>query len=341
MIAEGRVLLLAGTEEDLCRLPEGCWIGGTAGYFVTPQGGVAAAGQIFYADFTAIADGASWRSFDAGDIHELAQYYPDNGFAILLLPGFSKLLGSVAGRIMEFDGLYNLPLMGWVSAVALEGLPLILPPGARPKVFAGSGQAAAERASVLYITLPEQYFAQLHIANLFGPGTGPEIRFPASGQFSNGDCLIGGVRGNLARYMVEQGIDRRLPLVADHEGALLNISILLADDERVVFLAPVSSALTYRFAEEVLDYAAEFARAAAEIELDQTAHACICALHYYHARLSYDCDDAAPQPCELPVQAPDMIAPVTFGQIAYTVLNQTLTCLTIGRSEEGLEDFAP
>ncbi len=339
MIGEGRVLLLAGTEDDLCHLPAGCWIGGTAGYFATPQGCVAAAGQIFYVDFTGIALGASWRSFDAGDIHELAQHYPSNGFAILLLPGFSKLLGDAAVRIMEFDGLYNLPLMGWVSAVALEGQPHILPQGVRPKTFAGSGEAAAERAAVLYISLPEQYFAQLHIANLFAPGTGPEIRFPAPAQFSDGDCLIGGVRGNLVRYMVEQGIDLRLPLVADHEGALLNVAILRPRDGGAVFLTPVSPALTYRFAEEVLDYAAEFTRTVAEIELDQAVHACICALHYHYAGLTYGVDQHAAQRNALPMPGPDIIAPVTFGQIAYTVLNQTLTCLTIGRNEEGLEDL--
>jgi hypothetical protein len=338
MIGEGRVLLLAGAEEDLATLPEGCWIGGTAGYFVTPQGGVAAAGQIFYADFTTITNGASWRSFEAGNIHEIGQHYPHNGFAILILPGFSKLLGEVTGRIMEFDGLYNLPLMGWVSAVALDGLPNILP-RERPKTFAGGPQAEDERAAVLYVSLPEQCFAQLHIANLFTPGSGPQIRFPAPGQTSDGDCLIGGERSNLAQYIAERGIDRRLPLIADHEGALLNVAILMADAQsgRMMFLSPVSPALTYRFAEDVLDYAAEFARAAAEIALDKAAHACICALHYHYAGLMLLKEDASP----LPFCGPDITAPVTFGQIAYTVLNQTLTCLTIGRHDDGLEDFAP
>ena len=119
MIREGRVLLLAGTEAELATMPPGNWIGGTVGHFATPLCGVAAGGQILYADFTAICTTACWRSFDAGDIHEIAHHYPANGFAILLLPGFSQLLGSVAGHIMEYDGLYNLPLMGWVSAVAI------------------------------------------------------------------------------------------------------------------------------------------------------------------------------------------------------------------------------
>lgn len=343
MIGEGRVLLLAGAEEDLCTLPSGCWIGGTTGYFVTPQGGTDVAGRIFYADFTALTDGASQRSFGTGDIHELAQYYPENGFAILLLPGFSKLLGTVTGRIMEFDGLYNLPLMGWVSAVRLEGPPQILPETVRPKIFAGCGMAEAERAAVLYVSLPPQYFAQLHIANLFSPGGGPDIRFLQPGQFNDGDCLIGGERRNLVRYMEEQAIDHRLPLVADHEGALINVTILRADaaSGRLLLLAPVSPALIYRFAEEVLDYSAEFTRAAAEIELDQAAHVCICTLHFHYAGLAHDGDALATKPREKLVPGPDIFAPVTFGQIAYTVLNQTLTCLTIGRHEDGLEEFAP
>lgn len=332
MIGEGRVLLLAGTEEDLASMPEGCWIGGTVGHFITPEGGVAAGGLVFYADFTGLAHGATWRSFDAADIHQIAQYYPENGFAILILPGFSRLLGLVAGHIMEFDGLYNLPLMGWVSAVPLEAL---TGPGARPKVFAGGPVAHNNRAAVLYVSLAEQYFAQLHIANLFGPGSGPEIRFLHPGMSTDGDCLIGGVSGNLARYMEAQNIDRRLPLVADHEGALLNVAILKADAQtgRMVFLSPVSPSLTYRFAEEVLDYEAEFTRTAAEIEIGESAHACICALHYQYAGLA--------KALNTKPGGTNITAPVTFGQIAYTVLNQTLTCLTIGSSEEGLEDFAP
>lgn len=335
MIREGRVLLLAGTEADLATLPPGSWIGGTTGYFITPHGCVLAGGQVFYTDFTAVAAAASWHSFGVETIHQLAQYYPENGFAILIMPGFSKLLGQTAGRIMEFDGLYNLPLMGWVSGVPLEGLPDNLPLE-RPKTFTGGPQADDEHAAVLYVSLPPQYFAQLHIANLFSPGEGPDIRFLQTGQVIEGDCFIGGERGNLARFIAETGVDRRLPLVADHEGALLNVAILhaTAEDGRVVFLAPVSPALTYRFAEEVQDYEAEFTRAAEEIALEQAAHACICVLHYHHTGLAKPV-----QPQDESGRGPDITGPVTFGQIAYTVLNQTLTCLTIGRYDDGLEEL--
>lgn len=342
MIRDGRILVLAGAEADLASLPEGCWIGGTVGYFATPQGGVAAGGQVYYADFTPIAAGAEWRRFTAQDIHEIGRHYPANGFAILLLPGFSELLGLVAGRIMAFEGLYNQPLMGWVSAVGLHGMPDILPPE-RPKIFAGGPRAETECAAVLYVSLPDSCFAQLHIANIFAPGEGPPIRFLAPGQSGNGDCLIGGVPRNLARYIAEQGIDPRLPLVADHEGALVNASLLMADapSGRVMFLSPVSPALTYRFAGEVADYKAQFARAAAEIEPERAAHACVCTLHYHYAGF-IERHDRPHAPARGIFPGLDITAPMTFGQIAYTVLTQTLTCLMIGQyEEEEPEEFAP
>ena len=327
MVREGRVLILAGAEEDLAAMPEGNWIGGTCGHFVTPQGDVPAGGEVFYADFTGLAAHACWRSFSAANIHELARHYPANGFAIIILPGCSRLLGAVAGRIMEYDGLYNVPLMGWVSAVDIAALP-----GLMPRVFAGGPQPRDDRAAVLYVTLQEQYFAQLNIANLFSPGTGPEIRFLDPGQRIAGDSMIGGVPDNLARYRAARGIDPRLPLVADHEGALLNVAIVSADtvSGEMLFLSPVSTSLTYRFAAEVLDYEAEFTRATAEVEAAQAAHTCICALHYEYAGLA-----------RAPEAAHDITAPVTFGQIAYTVLNQTLACLIIGRNEDESQEMAP
>ena len=143
--------------------------------------------------------------------------------------------------------------------------------------------------------------------------------------------MIGGAPGNLARYMKEQAIDKRLPLVADQDGALINVAILVhdANEGGVTFLTPVSAALTYRLAEEILDYNEEFARAAADMELPHAAHACICVLHHYFASQSGPAD--SPPPC--------ITAPMTFGQIAYTILNQTLTCLTIGRSDDVFEDL--
>lgn len=325
MIRAGQVLVLAGAEASLASLPSGRWIGGTAARFLTPCGGVAAAERILYTNLTDIAATVTVRRFGAGDIHGIGRHYPENGFAILIIPGFSPVLRHIAGHIADYDGLYNVPLTGWVSAVEVDALP-----GARPKCFAGGPQAQDNRAAVMYVTLPPLLFAQLHVVNLFSPNSGPDIRFPAGSQVTDGSCLIDGQENNLARYMAENNVDPRLPLIADHDGALLNVSILSANPKsgEVSFLTPVYPTLSYRFAEDLLDYSAEFTHAAAELELTDAVLSAVCVLNFAYAGLG--------EPRGLP-----FTAPATFGQIAYTVLNQTLTCLTIGRNEDVMAGFAP
>ncbi len=320
-IEQGHYLLLAGREAELATLPSGCWIGGTVAKFVGPQGGTKAAGQIYYADFTNVAEAVAWRSFDAQSLPELAQYYPPNGFAILLIPGCSQILGILAGGVMNYENIYDAPLTGWVSAV-----PLAERRHMRPKVFAGGPEPHDERAAVMYVSLPQDMFAQLHIANLFSPGDGPDIQFLSSSPDAAQDCLIGGVRRNLDAYRVEARIDMRLPLVTDQDGALLNIGLLPGAEPggALSLLAPVSPELTYRFAETVRDYADEFGAALAALDYGSAANACVCVLNYLHAGLEH-------------ARGLDFTAPVTFGQIAYTVLNQTFVCLEIGR-HEAMED---
>lgn len=318
LIQDGRVLVLAGAEDDLASLPNGRWIGGTVANFITADGGQNAGGQIFYSDLTRIAQEARLNHFNLTEMRQIGRLHPNNGFTIAIVPGFSELLAGLAAEILDYDGIYSAPLFGWVSAVSPSALGKV-----RPKSFAGSPAGSAEQAAVMNITLPEEFFAQLHIANLFTPGTGPEIRFPISGFTAEGECLIGGKPVNLARYIETEKIDQRLPLVADHEGALINISIICADPQtgRTTFLSPVNPVLTYRFAVEVLDYQSEFSHLLNELAPVSGALSCVCVQHYEHAGLG----DAT----NLPFQGP-----VTFGQIAYSVLNQTLACLTVSQNTD-------
>lgn len=313
MIASGSTLLLAGEEALLAQLPPGRWIGGTAAQFLTPQGEIAADGKLLFTDLTGIGLDVELRHLDADSLHEIPQFYPPNGFAVLIMPGFTPLL-QCAHKMLDYPGLYDTPLTGWVSAVDLAEI------GTRtPKTFAGTPEARDDRAAIMYVTLPETAFAQLHIVNLFTPGSGPEIRMPESGYHITGHCLIDGQPQNLACYILEQNIDPRLPLVADYEGALINVSIFKTDPQSgaVTFFSPVCPNLTYRFAAAVLDYQEEFAHAVAELGLAREAViSSICVLNVLHAGLTEE-------------QRLHLIAPVTFGEIAYMVLNQTLTYLTI------------
>ncbi len=323
MITDGRVLLLAGEEELLAQLPPGRWIGGTTAQFLTPQGSVPARGLLMFTDITSLALHTEQRHLDAASLHRIAQHYPQNGFAVLIVPGFSAILLRLASEILDYQGIYDMPLTGWVSAVDLDEI------GQRtPKTFAGTPYARDDRAAVMYVTLPETAFAELHVVNLFAPGDGPEIRVPAQGFHISGDCLIDGHPHNLARYMEAQNIDPSLPLIADQEGALLNVSILKNDplDGTVSVFAPVNPSLTYRFAEAVLDYQEEFIHAAAELgPVEEMVFFSVGVLNLQYAALAEK-------------HGLSLSAPVSFGEIAYTVLNQTLTCLSINQFG-GMEEF--
>jgi hypothetical protein len=324
LILAGRILVLAGAEADLSRLPRGRWIGGTAASFITAAGGQEADGRIFYSDLTGIARNVRLHHFNLSEMRRIGRLHPLNGFTIAIIPGFSELLTGVCAEILNYDGLYNAPLFGWISAVDPSQLGRM-----RPKsFFAGAPAGSTEHAAVMSVSLPHDLFVQLQIANLFGPGTGPEIRFAKPGYLAEGDCLIGGKPDNLARYIEAENIDRRLPLVSDHEGALINISIISSDAQtgRATFLAPVNPALTYRFAADILDYRCEFSSAMNELHKGSAALSCVCVQNYEHAGLR--------QSTGLPFQGP-----VTFGQIAYGVVNQTLACLTISKHED--EDAGP
>lgn len=127
----------------------------------------------------------------------------------------------------------------------------------------------------------------------------------------------------LARYIAEHNLDTRLPLVADQNGAMVNVSILSIDAKHatVRFFAPVFPTMVYRFAKPVPEYTAAFDAACAEVEIENTVCACNCILNFLYAGLEGK-------------SCGTFFGPVTFGEIAYTVLNQTLAYLSVTKIEE-------
>jgi hypothetical protein len=322
MIRSGRILLLAGEESLLARLPAGRWIGGTAANFLTNAGGITEHSRIFYSDLTAYAQTAEILLLTADRLPSLAQRYPENGFSVLILPGLSDILVHFARDAADYAGLFNGPLIGWMSAVDLAEIDQ-----ATPKIFAGDGQAHADRAALMHVTLPRLLAAQIDIVNLFSAGKGPTITFPEDG-LSATDCLIDGAGQNLAGYIAAHHVDTTLPLVADHHGATVNVSIRAVDAaaERVDFFMPVFKTLSYRFATPLTDFVAAFDRAVLAAEPGNIALACNCVLNYRQARLEGR-------------RAGKFTGPVTFGEIAYIALNQTLACLSIiDLNDDELED---
>lgn len=313
LIVQGRFLLLAGDESLLSLLPPGKWIGGTTANFMAPGGGVTLKDRLFVTDLTEWANKAVVRAYSEQDIAALPKDYPANGFTVLIVPGFSDIHAAFAGKVLSYDGVFNSPLFGWVSGVHVADISQ-----RTPKVFAGSGVALGNQAAALHVTLPPRQRARLDIINLFHPGDGDIIEFEEDSFETSGSCLIGGRYANLATYIADNAIDTKLPLVADYNGALVNVSIRAASPRtgKVEFYAPVFKGVAYRFARPVSDYVREFDMELRKNQVGAVAMSCNCILNYLYAGLEGK-------------KTGDITGPVGFGEIAYMLLNQTLVYLSI------------
>jgi hypothetical protein len=229
------------------------------------------------------------------------------------VPGLSEIHGTYAKEVHNFEGVFNAPLFGWISGVHVSEI------GIRaPKVFAGNNTAHDNRAVALHVSLAKGLAAKIEIINLFKQGDGDDIQFTAEGFETTGACLIGGKPGNLAAYIAEKHIDIRLPLVADYNGAMVNVSVRAVDGAagKVDLYAPVFKGITYRFAKPVPDYIHAFDKAIGSTNFGSVAFSCNCILNFLYAELEGK-------------KTGSIVGPVTFGEIAYMLLNQTLVYLTI------------
>ncbi|MBS1158844.1 MAG: hypothetical protein H6R15_1263 [Proteobacteria bacterium] len=312
LISAGKYLNIAGDEEALKQLPKGNWIGGTIPYFMADDGGVISRDRVFVNEIEVFGAAPSIRLLDVDSLPQICRNAPENGYTILVVPAFGPCHSSFAENAPNYEEMYMKPLIGWVAGVHLDDL------GQRtPKVALGTtGELSDQHAVVIDVPLPAEKFARIDIVNLFKPGRGAAITFENTG-FAAGDCRLGGQPANLADYLLAGKIDTRLPLVADYCGAAINVSIKAIDAaaKRVEFYAPVFPGVEYRIAEPLADYVSAFQSALPRIEGSIT-FSCNCILNFLYSELAGK-------------RTGHITGPITFGEIAYQLLNQTLVYLTI------------
>jgi hypothetical protein len=311
-IATGAVAVVAGDESLLGRLPRGNWIGGTIPYFMAPTGGIQTTDRVFVTELPVAPHLFASRMYSADELPAIVPDAPHNGFSLIIIPSESPAHVEYAEHAPDYPGLFLKPIVGWIAGVALEDVGRVA-----PRVFDGrSGQSSNEKAIVLHGQLPPRKTARIDIINLFRGGGGDAITFERTG-FTASECVVSGQSRNFARYLSEVGADTRLPLVADYHGAQINTSILSADPASgvVTFFAPVFTGIQYRLAEPVGDYAASFAAAVERAGVD-AAFACNCILNYRYGALEGRTTG-------------HVIGPITFGEVAYQLVNQTLVYLSI------------
>ena len=311
LIQSGKVLALAGDEELLKKLPKGKWIGGTIPYFMSERGGLLTHDEIqvtLLPDFVSLA---SAKFYSVSELSKIPKDYASNGASICLIPALTEVHQKYAEDCSSWDGFFDRPIIGWITGVDLKDLGKIT-----PKVFNGvTGEVSDSKALVLHLNLPANKYGKVNIINLFNQGQGDTITFLKSG-FQIQDCMVNGEKRNFADYIASKELDTRLPLVANYMGAMVNVSFQAVDagKKTVSLYAPVFQGVDYKMAAPVGDYAQEFGK-----ELKKHAAApvlsCNCILNYLYANLEGK-------------KTGHIVGPMTFGEIAYMLLNQTMVYLT-------------
>lgn len=311
-INAGKVLALAGDESLLAQLPRGSWIGGTIPYFMSDEGGLSTNDRIFVQEQPEFLTDAQVKRYSVEQLSDIVRDSPDHGYSIVILPGMSRAHAAYAQGAPDYPGLFMKQIVGWIAGLDLSDI------GAKqPRAFDGSSrEGSAEGAVALHVSLPEHKLATVGILNLFEQGDGDVLTFPSDG-FLVTDCMVNGESRNFADYLTEKQIDTRLPLVADYRGEMINVSLQHVDSDKktVDLYAPVFAGIPYRVARPVANYVDAFSQQLPG-DIVNPVFCCNCILNYLYCGLEGK-------------KTGTLTGAMTFGEVAYQLLNQTMVYLQI------------
>ncbi len=311
-IESGKTLLLAGTEEVLKTLPRGNWVAGTIPYFMDKAGGVVNRDLVDVTELVKPVDLGFIRWYGEDELKELPANTPDPGFTFLILPAGSRVHLEYAQNAPNYPDIFMKPVVGWIAGVLLDDLGKVTPKAVNGK----TGEFSDAKGIAIHCTLPAGRTASIGIINMFSQGDGDVITFTEEG-FAATECLVNGEKTNLAEYIVSRKIDTQLPLVADYCGTMVNVSIQNVDEKKkeVSLYAPVFRGVAYKFAAPLTDYVKEFTARLANEKIIPL-FTCNCILNFLYSQLEGK-------------KTGVFTGPITFGEIAYQLLNQTLVYLEV------------
>lgn len=311
LISEGNPLHIAGAETLLKKLPRGNWIGGSTEYFMTRDGGKVTATEVFveklpYPDCRIAA-------YDAASIGNVTLDAFGNGFSIVIIPFDSPVHKEYAENAAGFPEMFIKNIVGWISGVNLNA------PGQTPVAVDGAtGEIHHDKAVAIHMNAPAGHMVNIGIINIFSADTSsPVLEFPETG-FSAEKCLVDGKETAFADYLSANRIDTKLPLVGSYSGVGVNTSFKSVENGRVNFYAPVFPGIQYQIANPVADYEKKFAERLEEFKGFESVFSCNCILNFLYGELEGKELDA-------------FFGPITFGEIAYQLVNQTLVYVTVAR----------
>jgi len=314
LIESGRLLHIAGTEALLKKLPKGKWIGGSTEYFMAKEGGKVSGDLLFVTDFTktkSVYEKFKIQSYNEKNIRKVSSDAYENGFTILIVPFDSAVHKEYAQNAAGYENMFMRHIAGWIAGLNLnkqEQTPVA--------VNGFTGEVFSDRAVALHLLTKEDKTVSVNIINIFEPDTNaPIIEFAEEG-FHVKKCLINGKELVFADYLAKYKIDTKIPIVGDYSGSVVNISFKSIENGVVNFYAPVFQGIKYRLAKPVSDYVALFNKRISENTDETSAFSCNCILNFLYGNLENNKIDA-------------FVGPITFGEIAYQLVNQTLVYVSV------------
>lgn len=311
-IRRGAVLVVAGEEALLSQLPEGRWIGGTIPYFMTADGGCLSTDRVFVTELPDYVTDVDVLAYSAEELPTIYEVTAGNPVSLIILPYGSAVHDEFALNAPNYPGFATHPLIGWVAGTRLDG-----DASATPACYCGRAETLRDRAVVLRFLLPPGRHARIDVINLFEQGVGDRLQFPRGG-LAVGEVRVNGEPRRFADYLKENACDLRLPLVADYCSTMVNASIkrVREDTGEVEFFGPVWPGIDYRQAMPVADYVENFETRLNAVQTGRIVFSCNCVLNYLYSNLEGR-------------RTGSIVGPMTFGEVAYQLLNQTLVYLTI------------
>ncbi|MCL1833943.1 MAG: hypothetical protein FWG49_05505 [Leptospirales bacterium] len=309
MITKGKLLHISGTETLLKKLPKGNWIGGSTEYFMSEDGGKVTNEMLFITELH--FHKCKIKTYDEKSISKITSDAFGNGFSIVILPFDSSVHETYAAKAPEFENMFIKNIVGWIAGVNLDV------PGQTPIAVNGvTGEAFPDKAVALHIDVPEDKLVSVGIINIFDQDeNSPIFEFTNEG-FSAKTCLVNGENVEFADYIAQNEIDTKLPLVGDYSGQGINISFKTIEDGVVNFYAPVFPGIKYKMAKPLGSYVKEFNTQLEKMKNVEAVFSCNCILNFLYGELEGK-------------NIKSFHGPITFGEVAYQLVNQTLVYVTI------------
>ncbi|MCL1998822.1 MAG: hypothetical protein FWG65_08650 [Turicibacter sp.] len=308
MIEDGKLLHIAGTEALISKLPSGNWIGGSTEYFIAKESGKVSDDLLFVMEFP--YENFQISNYSTDNIDTIADDVHEDGFSILILPFDSAIHQDYANNAAKRYGVFLKHIVGWISGTNIDK------PEQTPIVVNGlTGEVHKDKAVALHFEIPDKMI-NVNIINIFEEeDNSPTLTFEET-SFVVKECLVNGERTVLADYIAEHNIDIKLPLIGDYSGTKINISFRSSEDGVVNFYAPVSPNVKYKIAKKMDDYAETFNKRLANVADEESIFSCNCVLNFVYGGLEGKVIDI-------------FEGPITFGEIAYLLVNQTLVYVTV------------